>query len=257
MAQRIPLVVYLPDIEPALSVRFLGWLAQRVTATADASQKYFAARKFVVTGYPIRRELLLMVERSREHARAHFGIAPNEKVLLVFGGSRGARSLNRAVMANVERLLAQAELIHISGAGEWDAVRAAHAQLPEAVRARYHAYPYLHEQMGAALAAADLVISRAGASTLGEFPLFGLPSILVPYPYAWRYQKVNADYLASKGAAVIVRDENLMSELAPTIERLLSDEAALQMMGKRARALARPDAAQAIARVLIEQIRKA
>ncbi len=253
-AQRIPLVVYLPDIEPALSVRVLGWLARIVTATTNASQSYFDARKFVVTGYPIRRELLTMAVQSRDSARAQLGIAPNEKVVLIFGGSRGARSLNRAVIANAERLLRQAELIHISGTGEWDDVRAAREQLSADLRVRYHAFPYLHEQMGAALAAANLVVSRSGASALGEFPLFGLPSILVPYPYAWRYQKVNADYLANKGAAVIVRDENLSSELAPTIEKLLNDEAALRAMSEKARALAKPDAAEAIAKVVMSTI---
>jgi UDP-N-acetylglucosamine:LPS N-acetylglucosamine transferase len=86
--------------------------------------------------------------------------------------------------------------------------------------ARYHAYPFLHE-MGQALAAADLVVSRAGASALGEYPLFGLPAILVPYPYAWRYQKVNADYLARRGAAVRLNDEDLPARLAGEVRALL------------------------------------
>ena len=78
---------------------------------------------------------------------------------------------------------------------------------------RYHAFPYLHDEMGAALAAADLVISRAGASTLGEYPLFGLPAVLVPYPYAWRYQKVNADTLVQKGAAIMLEDDKLSDQI--------------------------------------------
>jgi len=169
--------------------------------------------------------------------------------VLVFGGSRGARSINRAVTGQMERLLKTAEIIHISGAGEWPEVEAAHAALPEALRQRYHIYSYLHAEMGDALAAADLAVSRAGASALGEFPLFGLPSVLVPYPHAWRYQKVNADYLARQGAAVIVRDEQLGAELAPVVERLAGDGPALDAMRRRARALARPDAAGQIAQL--------
>ena len=76
---------------------------------------------------------------------------------------------------------------------------------------------YLHE-MGAALAAADLVVSRAGASSLGEFPLFALPAVLVPYPHAWRYQKVNADYLSRRGAAIILEDHRLNEDLIGDIE---------------------------------------
>ncbi len=252
---RIPRVVYLPDIEPALSVRFLGWLATRVAATVDSSRRYFAAGKFVATGYPLRRELLQMAGRSQADARKTFGIAGDRKVVLVFGGSRGAHNLNRALLANLERLLPLAEFIHISGQGEWEEVRGARERLPEALRARYHVYPYLHAEMGAALRAADLAVSRSGASTLGELPLFGLPCILVPYPYAWRYQKVNADFLASRGSALIVRDEDAPVALAPAIERLLNDDEARRRMSAAASALARPDAAEAIGRLVLDSMR--
>ncbi len=89
-------------------------------------------------------------------------------------------------------------------------IQSAHTSLTEAEQSQYHIHPYLHE-MGAALASANLVVSRAGASILGEYPMFGLPSILVPYPYAWKYQKVNADTLASHGAAVVLENEKLGS----------------------------------------------
>ena len=249
--RHIPLVVYLPDIEPAASVRFLGRIATRVTATAGASAKFFDKRKFVETGYPVRRELLEAANVKPDDARKRFSIAARAKVVLVFGGSRGARSLNRALIEWAHTLLCEAEIIHISGTGEWDEVRAARDRLPPELQARYHAYPYLHEEMGAAQAAADLAVSRSGASTLGESPLFGLPGVLVPYPYAWRYQKVNADYLADRGAAVIVKDDDLPTDLGPTVVRLLRDDAARRAMGAKARALARPDAADAIGHVVM------
>jgi len=87
--------------------------------------------------------------------------------------------------------------------------------------------------MGAALAAADLAVSRAGASTLGEYPLFGLPAILVPYPYAWRYQKVNAGYLVERGAARLIKDEQLPTELLPTVQALFRDVEQLQACAAR------------------------
>ena len=106
--------------------------------------------------------------------------------------------------------------------------------------------------MGAALASADLVISRAGASTLGEFPFFGLPAILVPYPHAWRYQKVNADYLAERGAAVIVKDEMLKNELLPVIKDLLANPSKREAMSKAMKSLSHPQAAQAIAEQIMQ-----
>jgi UDP-N-acetylglucosamine:LPS N-acetylglucosamine transferase len=115
------------------------------------------------------------------------------------------------------------------------------------VAGRYHPHAYLHEDMGLALAAADLVISRAGAGTLGEFPLFGVPAILVPYPHAWRYQKVNADFLVERGAAQRLDDASLAADLVPTLLHLLDDAGARRAMADRARALAVPDAGARVA----------
>jgi UDP-N-acetylglucosamine--N-acetylmuramyl-(pentapeptide) pyrophosphoryl-undecaprenol N-acetylglucosamine transferase len=120
--------------------------------------------------------------------------------------------------------------------------------LPADQRPRYHAFAYLHsEDMGLALAAADLVVSRAGASTLGEFPRFGLPAILVPYPFAWRYQEVNADWLAARGAASRLDDNRLSADLLPAIRALFGDPARLGDMRTASAALARPDAVRHIA----------
>ena len=97
-----------------------------------------------------------------------------------------------------------------------------------------------------------MVVCRAGASTLAELPLFALPAILVPYPYAWRYQKVNADYLSERGAAIRLDDEDLSDRLYDEIAHLIHDEARLGEMSERSRALAKPDGAAALARLLIE-----
>ena len=117
---------------------------------------------------------------------------------------------------------------------------------------QYHAFPYLHEEMGAALAASDLVISRAGASVLGEYPLLGLPAVLVPYPHAWRYQKVNADYLANHGAAIVLEDDRLKKDLPQMVQLLLKDPSKQESMRDAMRTLANPQAARQIASQLFE-----
>ena len=156
-----------------------------------------------------------------------------------------------AVLNNLRVLLSKYELIHITGETDWQLVKNAREQLPTNLAARYHAMPYLHE-MGAALAAADMVVSRAGASSLGEYPLVGLPAVLVPYPHAWRYQKVNADYLTRRGAAVILQDQNLSDELLVTLNVLMENPNKLKAMRAAMFQISHPRAAEKIASALID-----
>lgn len=247
-ALRVPILLYLPDVEPGLAVRFIAHLATRIAVTTEDSRRFLPARKVVVRGYPVRPAFAGI---GRQEARRSLGLAQDEPVLLVFGGSTGARSINRAVAEQLDGLLEVAQVVHLSGERDWPWVAEQAAGLEPPRRARYHPYPYLHDEaMGQALAAADLALCRAGASTLGELPYFGLPAILVPYPYAWRYQKVNADWLASRGAAVILEDARLGEDLVPTVWSLLGDPTRLAEMRARARSLARPDAAALLAEIL-------
>jgi UDP-N-acetylglucosamine--N-acetylmuramyl-(pentapeptide) pyrophosphoryl-undecaprenol N-acetylglucosamine transferase len=241
--RRTPILVYLPDIEPGWAIRCLSRLATRIGVTAEASRRFLPAHKVVVTGYPVRPELLRARE-ARRQARAHFGLDAWHKTILFAGGSKGARSLNRAWGKLLDRVLDRWQVIHISGTLDADEAQARRERLSDEHQAHYKLFAYLHsDEMALALAAADVVVSRAGASTLGEFPLMGLPAILVPYPYAWRYQKVNADHLVERGAAVRLDNEKLDDELWPTLVGLLDDEARLERMKQRARDLARPEAA--------------
>jgi len=252
--QRIPILVYLPDIEPARSFRLAGRFATRIATTVEASRTFLPAEKVIVTGYPLRKELM---HWERSTARRALSLPDEGPVLLVFGGSRGARSINRAVLAHLSELLALAHVVHISGQLDWPEVSAAAEALKEQESRRYHSFPYLYsKEMGAALASADLVLSRAGASTLGEFPYFGLPAILVPYPYAWHYQRVNAQWLAERGAALLVEDADLPQVLMATVQALLQDKERLSQMAGAAQALACPDAASKLAEILINLNRK-
>lgn len=245
----VPAALYVPDIEPGLALKVLSRFADRIALTAPQSRQFFAADAPVkVTGYPVRSALLSW---DVDAARAALDLEAGLPVLLVFGGSKGARSINRALFPALETLLSQMQIVHISGTLHWDEAQQARERLPADLAARYHPFPYLHERMGAALRAADLVVARAGASTLGEFPLFGLPAILVPYPYAWRYQRVNAQYLASQGAAEVVEDADLAERLVPLVNALLGDAERLRSMREAMLRLAQPDAAAAIAAEVI------
>ncbi|MBX7254414.1 MAG: UDP-N-acetylglucosamine--N-acetylmuramyl-(pentapeptide) pyrophosphoryl-undecaprenol N-acetylglucosamine transferase, partial [Candidatus Promineofilum sp.] len=217
---------------------------------------FVPANKMVVTGYPVRPDIRAARALSRDEALARFDLRPGRPTLFVFGGSRGARAINRALMAVLPQLLTEAQVIHVSGTLTWPEVEANAATLPAELRAFYRPYPYLHEEMGPAFRAADLVVARAGASMLGECPAFGLPSVLVPLTFAWRYQKVNADYLTERGAAVQLTDETLPEQLLPTVRALLFPPpglpGGLASMSAAAAALDRPAAAADLARLIAE-----
>lgn len=241
-------LLYVPDIEPGLALRVLARYSDRIALTAEDSREYFDNPAITdVTGYPTRPDLSTW---TRESGREKLGLNDDLPVLLVFGGSKGARSINRALVAVLPQLLPQMQIVHITGQLDWDEVDAAQKALSSQLQGNYHPYPYLHEEMGAAFASADLAVSRAGASSLGEYPLFGLPAILVPYPYAWRYQKVNADYLVKHGAAQILVDQELTDSLASTVTALIQDKVRLAQMQQAMRSLVRPNAAAAIAEML-------
>lgn len=245
---RVPSLIFLPDIEPGLAIKALRPFVTKVAATTEASAPFFRAGQTVATGYPLRAS---MTEATHDAGVTHFKLDPAKKTLLVTGGSRGARSINNAVIEIVPQLLADGvQIIHITGTLDWEQISAKRAEICGNCD-DYHAVPYLHEDMALALASADVVVCRSGASVLGEQPLFGLPSILVPYPYAWRYQKVNADYLVEHGAALLLRDEDMPTQLLPTLRGLFADAARLAAMRDCAAALAKPDGAWNVARELL------
>ncbi len=248
---RIPSVLYIPDIEPGLALKTLARFADRIAVTAEDSRRYFSKRKdIIVSGYPTRRALRSW---DRGQAQEALSLQPDMPTLLVFGGSKGARSINRALFLALPELLAEMQIVHITGALNWPEVEQVRRKLSPAQLERYHPYAYLHEEMGAAFKAADLVLSRAGASSLGELPLFGLPAILVPYPYAWRYQKVNAEYLMRHGAAIMVQDAELPEKIVPLVCDLMRDEQRRARMSAAMRSLSKPEAAASIGRALVEQ----
>lgn len=254
----VPVAIYLPDMTPGLAIRMLGTLARRVAVSFPETARAFGA-KAVVTGYPVRQALLDAVQ-DRQEARRRLGLAlaidwepegEDPPLLLVFGGSQGSRSINQAIWSHLADLLPLARIVHVVGVRDWPLLQEARPELPESLSRRYHPVDYLHDEMALALAAANLAVARAGASTLAEFPIARLPSVLVPLPISGGHQFPNAAKLADTGGALIVRDENLGTELLPALQTLLMDEVKRLEMGAAVAGLARPEAALNIAQVLV------
>lgn len=260
---RIPTMVYLPDVVPGLAVRLLARLATLVAVNVEDALPQLGiepgSARAIVTGYPVRAELF---SQDRAACRRAFAIPDGTLVLLVYGGSRGARSLNEAIKALLPELLERCAIIHVCGReGDEGWLREAAAALPERLRERYKLFPYLasgddERSMVRALGAADLAVCRSGASTMAELPAAGLPAVLVPYPFV--HQDENADFLVRRGAAVKVADDAMLGAGEPSdgplfrqLARLLDDKYERQEMAEQTRALARPDAAQTLAGALI------
>jgi undecaprenyldiphospho-muramoylpentapeptide beta-N-acetylglucosaminyltransferase len=246
--RRIPSVVFIPDIEPGLALKAILRFAKSVLVSTKKSIQFLKGKQVQVTGYPIRSE---MKKWNRASGRKYFAIPEKEPVLLVFGGSKGALSINQALFASLGSLLKNMHVIHISGKDHWDDAQKAKVTQDPVLLNKYHVYPFLYDDMGAAFSAADLVVCRAGASTLGELPFFGLPAILVPYPHAWRYQKQNAEYLHNNGGAAILEDANLRDQLENKVRSIISDPGQLSSMRSAMKTLSIPDAAQQIADMII------
>ncbi len=245
---RLPLVLFEPGPESGLAVRLLARLATTVVVTIPPALRGMPAEKTRLIGYPVRPGFFAA---GRDAGRAHFGLDADLPALLVSGASSGASVINKAVAAFAPGFLRSAQLIHLSGARDEEWLRSERAALPEELQPRYHLHAYLHDDMALAFAAADLAVMRSGASVLGELPAAGLPAVLIPGEYEGWDQSANARYLESEGAATLLPQSRL-DALHPTVMQLIADTRRLAAMRDTLARLARPDAAQQIARLVLD-----
>ena len=245
-ARRIPTLVWEGNVQPGRATRAIGQWATRVAVSFPPTLDAFGPNAFV-SGTPIRSFTGL----DRSAARHALGIDPDARLLLVFGGSQAVARLNEAVTGALPRLLTEWHVLHLAGSAGMAAAGAARQALPQAMRQRYTAEPFLTDRMAGALVAADLVVGRAGSSTCAEITAVGVPSILVPYPFAGAHQRYNARFLADEGAAVVVPDEELTADRLVAEVGPLLDADRRRTMADAARRLGRPDAARALADELL------
>jgi len=244
---RVPVYLWEGNVVPGRANRALARWSQRIGATFQGTELHLPKAKTVLAGNPIRRSLLRW---RRDEARERLGIAEQETVLLVTGGSQGSERVNEAIWIALPQLLRRAVIVHHTGLAHLAGSEERRSALPPELRERYKPYGYLREEMGAALAAADLVVGRAGSSSIAEPLAFGVPVVLIPFGAAMGdHQDANARNVAEVGAATIVRESELSSgRLSAVVLELLDDRARLGRMRDAAKRAGRADAAAEIAR---------
>jgi UDP-N-acetylglucosamine--N-acetylmuramyl-(pentapeptide) pyrophosphoryl-undecaprenol N-acetylglucosamine transferase len=228
------------------SVRATARLASAIAVTYPDTAAGLSANGFV-TGTPIR----ALDVADREAARARLHLPPDVPVLLVFGGSQAVSRFNRAVAEALPAIVSRAALVHVTGESGLAEAQAGRDRLPVEVRGRYRTYPFLREDMADALVAADLLVGRAGSSTVAEATSIGLPMIVVPYPHAAGHQEANSRDMVAAGAARLIPDEAFDAEALVEAAALLSDPSRLDRMRQASRRLGRPGAAHVTGDLLL------
>jgi UDP-N-acetylglucosamine--N-acetylmuramyl-(pentapeptide) pyrophosphoryl-undecaprenol N-acetylglucosamine transferase len=263
--ERVPLLMHQQDVPPNLSNRLVAPLATRISVAFADSLTYFPARKTLQLGNPLRQAMLDVRRTPPQEARRALGFERQEPLLLVTGGSQGARHLNQTVGKALPDLLAHCQVLQISGNALYNETRelceSVLAAQDEAVRRRYRLVAYLNEEMPLALQAADLVLCRSGASTLSELAALGKPSILVPLPPAIGSspQEANAEMFGRNQAARVMKDGDLKPQvLVENVTSILASSTLLEAMSNAASSFAKPQATQEIAAeiVKIAKVRK-
>ncbi|MEJ2313851.1 MAG: undecaprenyldiphospho-muramoylpentapeptide beta-N-acetylglucosaminyltransferase [Nitrospirota bacterium] len=238
-----PILILEQNLVPGLASKVLSRVADAVAVTYHESMSFFPREKTYLTGNPVRPGIM---QGEREAALELFQLEADRTTVLVIGGSAGAASINNAVRGALNNMLdvkEDVQFLHQTGERDFESVRRAYRKLGF----RAMVAPFVYE-MAEAYAAADLVVSRAGATTLAELTALGKPAIVIPYPHAAGHQEFNARKLAEAGAAKMITERELTGELlAATLRELCSSEETRAEMARQSQALGRPDATKKVA----------
>jgi len=238
----IPVVIQEQNALPGVTNRIMGRWADEIHVPFEAAVRYFPSGRTKITGNPVRPEIAAAMG---DHEK--LGLKKDRLTILFMGGSQGARSINNAAIGALERLMElepHIQVIHQTGKWDFTDMEKAYDKLPFTKIVRQY-----FDMMQDIYAVTDLVVCRSGAMTLAELAVRGLPAVLIPYPHsAEGHQIVNAQALEDKGAAIMIRDEQLTGEcLADTLLSLIRDRERLSSMAEVSRSLGKPKAAREIA----------
>lgn len=239
---------------PGLANRNLARRVDCVMLTFPEAKKHLNAKLIKLTGLPVRKDIINV---DAKQARQNLGLKEDKFTLLVFGGSRGAMSINRAMVTAMPRLKHEdIQIIWLTGENGYKEVKSSLADQVDLddIKCNLQIFPYMYN-MNEALAASNLAVCRAGASTISELAIMGLPAILVPYPYAAEnHQEMNARALLQKKAAIMVIDEFLDGDtLYQRVNELMSNPQRLEQMSSNMRQQARPNALKDIVDIILPQ----
>ena len=248
---KVPTLIQEQNAVAGVTNKILSKFVDKIAVGTRDSLKNFPPNKTIYTGNPIRKEVLAA---KKSDGLKEFGFTEDKPIVLISGGSRGARSINNA-MIDVLKSAAQknsAQFLHVTGKGEFDSVM---KKLSDLDAPNIKIVPYLYN-MPTALAMADLAVFRAGATGLAELTARGVPAILIPYPYAAEnHQEFNAKSLVEAGAARMILNKDLTAEiLSAQLEELLSSPEKLKSMAEASLSLGKPLAADEIADMILKLI---
>lgn len=240
----VPCLIQEQNSFPGVTNRILSGKAKSICVAYDGMEKYFGSEKTMLTGNPVRKEVV-QIDGKRNEAIEFFGLNPGKKTLLIVGGSLGAQSVNNAMLSNL------AAFLDLGIQMVWQTGKTSYKEISEATKEYCDKGVYVHEfiyKMDLGYAAADIVISRAGAIAVSELSLVGKPTILVPFPYAAEdHQTKNAMSLVDKNAAILVRDADVNTGLIEAITQLVQSPNQGEELMKNIKELGKPNAANQIA----------
>lgn len=252
---RIPVIIHESDAAPGTTNLISAKFAQRVAVSFDRSSNYFDPRKTAVTGNPLRADLSA-IDADKTTAKQQLGFDPSKPLILVLGGSQGSKRINEFILTVLGNLLNLTQVMHQTGTTNYmETVNLSKAALSEAGPSalQYKPVAYLEKELRLALAAADLVVARAGSGTIFEIAANKKPSILIPLMEAANdHQRINAYEFSAKGAAVVIEEPNLLPEVfIGQVSNLLQNTETLDRMSVAAGEFAKLQAAEEIAKEII------
>ena len=253
---RIPIIIHESDSVPGLANQFLSKFSDRIAVAYPSAEEYFPKKKTALVGNPIRFEV---TEGKSFSLKEQFGFTGSKKTILILGGSQGSKTINDAIVKILPKLLPYYQIIHQTGKENFEDVTKEAAYMGiKSGHEGYFAIPFMNaNQIRDAFALCDLVISRAGATTITEIAANGKPAILIPIDdSANDHQRINAYELSQIGAGIVIEESNLGEHmLIEKINYILNNEKVIQLMSEKIKTFYHPNAAEMIANSIIEVAR--